>query len=212
MKLSVLTTAGIWSNSLTPKYLWAKWEQNLLLQNKTLSSNLCKYISLFNRLGFLLFIWTMVSFYQPLLYFRQCLMMQFFLTKTHLWLPPKTVRVTQRYLRGQIWEKKKKKYSAFLFCSFFLFLPFSSVHSSYSYLSSVHTTMNKVFYPPMRSWLFYTNVTQLVLILGFSQDSSNDRLRTRVSFATFSLPQVLGHVGVSPGCSLSCPSNKMGSA
>lgn len=125
MKLSVLTTAGIWSNSLTPKYLWAKWEQNLLLQNKTLSSNLCKYISLFNRLGFLLFIWTMVSFYQPLLYFRQCLMMQFFLTKTHLWLPPKTVRVTQRYLRGQIWEKKKKK----------SIQPFSSVHSSYSCLS-----------------------------------------------------------------------------
>lgn len=97
----------MWSNSLTPKYLWAKWDQNLLLQNKTSSSNLCKYIPLFNRLGFLLFIWTMVSFYQPLLYFRQCLMMQFFLTKTHLWLPPKTVRVTPRYLRGQIWKKKK---------------------------------------------------------------------------------------------------------
>lgn len=59
------------------------------------------------------------------------------------------------------------------------------------------------------SLLFYTNVTQLVLTLGFSEASSNNRLRTR-AFA-FTLPQVPGHVRVHPGCSLSCLSNKMGS-
>lgn len=197
VKLAVLTKSGMWHNTPNPKYLCAEWEQNMFPQNNASSSNLCKYISFCNHLVFLLFIWTIVSFTS--LFFRL-----FRMLCNDAPFPHKNTPITPTKASWSHTEDSSlKKYILSI-------QPFSSVLSPYSYLSPVHQQW-AVSYPPMHNQLFYTKDTQLVLILRFSQALSNNGLRARVSFDTFILPQLTDHLGISPGCSLSCLFHKMGS-